>query len=287
MVLQAGDCVALIAPASGQKVGQECLVQHAIHVLSSWGLKIVQVPQFGESRYLAASDPVRAMSLKMALTEPDVKAIFVTRGGYGCARLLPYLLDVQIPSLRCLVGFSDVTTLHLRFQNVANLHCLHAPNIATEYFLADDELAQANRLALHDYLFFGKKDNIVESLQWLCGEHYADVTLDLTTPMTGGCLSLLITSLGTAHEIQTDGKIVMIEDVGEGPYKIDRMLTHLKNAGKFDKARAVIFGSLTHCSSPNIDVKDVICDVLGNIECPVYHSPTFGHDKVNLPWKYD
>lgn len=309
--LKRGDKVALIAPASGQKYQQSHLIDEAIAHLSDWGLSVTITPQLAaNNRYLAASDKDRAESLINALTTPDIKAIFTTRGGYGCARLLPYLTQIplSVPSPRLLLGFSDVTTLHLHFtrQTVPHLFCVHAPNLATAQFLADSKPAAANRAALHQLLFDEYDTNCGNQATSLNAATIADVDLAATPvfsfqtdatpaidamnwqeqPKTGGCLSLLVTSLGTAHEINSTDKWLFIEEVREPPYKIDRMLTHLYNAGKFTAIRGIVFGEMVQCDSQYIKVQSIIAEFADKLSCPVMALPRFGHGEINFPWFY-
>lgn len=311
--LKQGDNVALIAPASGQKHQQSHLIEQAITCLTDWGLVVTITPPLAaHHRYLAASDKVRAESLINALTAPNIKAIFSTRGGYGCARLLPYLTQIPlaIPSPRLLLGFSDMTTLHLHFtrQMCHHLCCVHAPNLATEQFLADTQSAAANRTALRYLLFDGydtdfncrvtlntalnsaMSSSVDPAASHIVSSQTDAVPIDAfhwqEQPKTGGCLSLLVTSLGTEHEITTTDKWLFIEEVGEAPYKVDRMLTHLYNAGKFAAIRGIVFGEMAQCDSPSIKIQDVIKEFAERLSCPVISSPCFGHGKVNLPWFY-
>lgn len=288
LTLKPSDKVALIAPASGQKTGQENLITTALKRLDDWGVRVVQhpvlAPPVKPMQYLASSDSARTQSLLAALTAPDIKAIFVTRGGYGCARLIPYLNAVVVPSPRFLVGFSDVTTLHLHFSATKNLHCVHAVNLATQQFLAETKDAKKNREALHDCLFNGKTSSLL--LSRLSDGKSIEKPILPNVPMTGGCLSLLVASLGTSYELDTAGKVLMIEEVGETPYKLDRLLTQLKLAGKFAEVEAVIIGSLSHCDSAGILAEDVVREIFSDVNSPVYCSPTFGHGTLNLPWHY-
>lgn len=285
--LQRGDKVALIAPASGQKQSDCDLVSKAIDVLAQWGLSVVITPRLQPHRYLSANDNCRAAQLITALTHPEVKAIFVTRGGYGCARLLPYLSECVVPTPRYLVGFSDITTLHLYALQHKNLLSLHAPNLATVQFLAANDMAKTNRQALHNRLF----DGITPRWQLIPLDAQRGVNPNRTnvgenTPRIGGCLSLLVSSLGTKYEVQTQGKVLMLEDIGEAPYKIDRMLTQLRHAGKFEPIKALVFGDMTDCNSPQIDLNRVLLDEFSNDNFPVYHCKQFGHGRINLPWLY-
>lgn len=284
--LQAGDAVAIIAPASGQKTEQQHLLTDAIVLLQRWGLHVVQKPLLNPVRYLSADDSTRAQALHQALTTPDIKAVFATRGGYGCARILPLLTDIVIPTPRLLVGFSDITTLHLHFSGQHNLQALHAPNLATPQLLSNSLNSEQNRQTLYQALFHGIC--ITPTLTPLYPNMDTAVKQRvLQTPVTGGCLSLLTTSLGSGHDIQTAGKTLFIEEIGESPYCIDRMLTHLKNAGKLNQLAGIVIGDLVQCSSPNIDVFDVLCDVLSSVDCPVFHTAGIGHSALNTPWFYD
>lgn len=289
--LQVGDEVALIAPASGQKHDEQSLIEDAVAWLSAQGLRVVIRPAVGQAvRYLSASDQQRADELLRALQHPNVKAIFVTRGGFGCARLLSLLDEVCIPTPRYLVGFSDIVTLHLHFicRQTPNLRCIHAPNLATQQFLADNADARQNREALAAALFHGHFPDL--PLMPLVLPSSVSLASDWqSAPRVGGCLSLLVSTLGTAHAINTEGKTLLIEDVSEAPYKIDRMLTHLRNAGKFDHLKAVIIGDCVGCHSPNIALNDVLKDCFAdadNIDFPVWLTQSFGHGRLNLPWVY-
>ncbi len=283
--LQVGDAVALIAPASGQKADDKALVNTAITLLHDWGLHVVQTPTLQQTHYLAADDHTRASELRQALTTPDIKAIFVTRGGYGCARLLPLLGGISVPTPRYLVGFSDITTLHLYFAEQVNVYRMHGLNLATRQCLADTPAAEQNRQALHAALFAATLPPMHLTPLFAPVSSSAMAILQ-SAPLTGGCLSLLATSLGTAHEIQTAGKTVIIEDIGEAPYKIDRLLTHLKNAGKFDSAAGIILAELVGCDSANLAVQDVLRDVLADVPCPVLCCQGIGHGACNFPWVY-
>ncbi len=281
--LQAGDKVALVAPASAQKAAQQCLIEQSITQLTVWGLDVILTPaKQADAGYLSADDKTRAADLRHALSHPDIKAVFVTRGGYGCARLLALLNGITVPSPRYLVGFSDITTLHLYFAEQTNLFCLHAPNVATEQFLASTPQAENNRQALKQVLF--NKQFPVLNLHPVYLPANADTWQN--APVTGGCLSLLVTSLGTPHSLTTVGKTLFIEEIGEPPYKIDRLLTHLKNAGQFDYVKAVIFGELVNCDSSSVAVQTLLRDFFVGVDFPVLQTAQFGHGAVNMPWFY-
>lgn len=284
LTLQVGDKVALVAPASGQKQGQEQYIQQAVEMLEGWGLSVAITPPLGrDSRYLSAADKTRAKNLIDALTNPEIKAVFNTRGGYGCARLIPFLSNVVIPSPRFLIGFSDITTLHLYFAKNAKVCSVHSVNIATQQCLDKGEDAQRNQQMLHQLLFQGKM--AMFELQPLFPERI-ELRYPSELPSIGGCLSLLVTTLGTDYEINTVGKILFIEEVGESPYKVDRMLTHLKSAGKFDQVAAVVIGDMVGCETATIAILDVLRDIFYDSSFPMFLTRDFGHGSINLPWIY-
>lgn len=287
--LQRGDSVALIAPASGQKNGEDVLVEQALELLSTWGLNVVLTPRLSAQRYLSANDACRAQDVTEALTHPHVKAVFMTRGGYGCARLLPYIADVSLPTPRYVVGFSDITTLHLHGVQQANWQAVHAPNLATQQFLADTPAASRNREALYQALFHQQYPRFdLQPINSAGIVQQRGGSMDCCMhAKVGGCLSLLVTSLGTAHELDSADKVLMIEEVGEAPYKIDRMLTHLRNAGIFQRPKAVIFGEMCGCDSPHIALSEVLAAEFADDDFPVFSTPSFGHGEVNVPWVYD
>ncbi len=289
MILRPGDEVALIAPASGQRYENQDLVDKAIELLTQWGLSVVLPPRLSAHRYLSAIDDERAENLINALTHPRIKAVFVTRGGYGCARLLPRIKEVSIPSPRFVVGFSDITTLHLHGLRQKNWISVHGPNVATEQFLDHTSHSVQNRISLHKALFDGVYDDVPltpmnPNAQLL--QRGGNFNLG-NESLVGGCLSLLVTSLGTDHEINTVDKVLMIEEVGESPYKVDRMLTHLRNAGKFSQVSAVVFGDMISCSSSSISISDILEDEFSNDTFPVFTTESFGHGKANFPWLYN
>lgn len=284
-LLRPGDAVALIAPASGQKADEQHLIREAIALLQGWGLRVVQTPTLNTERYLAADDITRAAALRRALTHPDIKAIFTTRGGYGCARLLPQLTDIVVPTPRLLLGFSDITTLHLHFAEQENLYRVHAPNLATRQCLARTADGETNRQALYHALFAGKYP--ILTLTPLNRQAKQNDKQYLRAPLTGGCLSLTATSLGTAHQIQTTGKILLIEEIGESPYKIDRLLTHLKNTGLLHSVAGVMVADMIACDSSGIAIDALLPTLLSEIDCPLWRCTGIGHGTVNLPWLYD
>ncbi len=231
------------------------------------------------------------MKFKTAIMDPEITAIFCTRGGYGCAKIIENISKINQNNTKItnklLIGFSDITTLHLNFETNPKITSIHAPNLATNQFLRNDKFGKSNRESLYKVLFKGKSANFNNLELINCLSSQKEEELPQNAKLTGGCLSLLVTSLGTNHEVITDGKIIMIEEVTEPTYKIDRMLTHMKNAGKFNEPIAVIFGDLLNCDSPNVKVKDILIDFFKDYKFPVYIGANFGHSEINHSWIYN
>ena len=275
--LKPDDIVALIAPASHMRKGTECWIDESVRVLEGWGLTVqVRCDRDQKKFYLAGDDAYRAKEINAALADPNVAAIFATRGGYGSARILPYLEQPSVGSPKIFCGFSDMTSLLLAFERQApHVFAIHGPNLATEQFLASTNDAAENRERLHTILFSpGAVQN--EAVHFL-RTGYA------RAPIIGGCLSVLVTLLGTPFEPNFTGKIVFLEDVGEKPFRIDRMLTHLKLAGKFEGIKGLLFGEMRGCDDGANDLGEVIMDIFSSDTFPLAIGLKSGHGKNNYP----
>ncbi len=222
---------------------------------------------FSRHRYLAGDDERRLAELRHALGEPDARVLWVARGGYGATRLLPHLpVDAVRRASKWLVGFSDVTALHMLWAR-AGLASLHGANVTT--------LSQWSE---------GARD---ELMSWLTQPsprlfrgrvmHRGDL---VSGRLLGGNLTVLAAMAGTGTLPSLRGAIVLLEDVGERPYRLDRVLTQLVQCGAFDGVAGVIIGQLTDCSEPNADYTalDVLTDVLDPLGVPVLAELPIGHE---------
>lgn len=253
------------------------LVAAAIQLLESWGLVAeIRLGDAGQM-YLAGTDDDRLAALEEALTAPEVRAIFCSRGGYGSQRLLRRLDFSAIASERMLVGFSDITGLHLAAQSHADdsqslLHLVHGPNVATTQLLADNDDARRNRRGLEKMLF--DSSPVTAMVEYLADGR-------ATGRLVGGCLSLIAAQVGTPFMPSLDGSVFFAEDVGESPYKIDRMLHQLLNAGALDQVAGFVFGEMHNCTDPHNDITDVIVDVLAPLGVPIAFGLAAGHGPRN------
>ena len=229
---------------------------------------------FDKKDYLAGSDERRCQELIELLENPKIKAILFARGGYGSMRLLPYLDSYfkKRPKVqpKIIIGYSDLTSLLLYFIQNKKMNPYYGPVVAKDLGESTDKLTQSYlRKALGDTKPLGElKFKEVESLQ--SGKALGEIT--------GGCLSLVVASLGTPYEINTKGKILFLEDIHEKPYAVDRMLTQLTLAKKLKTVKGVIFGSLIY-DGPESAMKEAILHGLQGFKGPVLYGFPAGHGK--------
>lgn len=231
--LKAGDTVALVSPAS--PLDADKLIE-VTAILEGEGYAVRVMPHaLDRTDHLAGHDADRAADLMAAFDDPAVAAVFCTRGGYGCARLFPYLdLERIAASGKPLIGFSDITTLHLAL-NRRRLATIHAPMALTLHYPRAPWVVESFRRVLRGDLTVPDDAPRGETLVPGIAEG----------PMTGGCLCLLADSVGTPEALETEGKILLIEDVDEAPHRIDAMLTHLLNADLLQRCVGIVVGEMT------------------------------------------
>lgn len=238
--LYPGARVALLCASSAVPAER---LSPAVEAVKALGLDPVVYPScLSENRhgYFAADDGQRAKDLSDAFSDPAIRGILCLRGGYGAGRLLPLLNWKDMarhPKLFC--GYSDVTALHVALNQCCRLVTYHTPMPSTEYYQPVDEFTMTYlRRAL-----FGALTGPLPmggAVRTLAGGRASGV-------LCGGNLSLLCDSLGTPWELDTRGKILFLEDIGEKTYRVDAMLTQLRNAGKLDDCAAVLLGGWTDC----------------------------------------
>lgn len=272
--LSPGDVIGVVSPAAA--VSEEHL-RRGCQRLEQLGFGVRLGAQvLDRYRYLAGSDDARVHDLLTLWNDPTVRAIFCSRAGYGSGRLLP-LLDfttlMQAPKI--FLGFSDVTLLLNMLVQQAGLVCFHGPLVAGEFAAGLTPRSQAHLFSLLTTGFGEGALAFSTTLSPGVGEGR----------LIGGCLSVLVATLGTPFALKTDGAILFIEDIGEKPYRIDRMLTQLKQAGKLDRLAGVIFGEMQSCRGETSDpalLFSVITDVFADYDYPVGFGLPSGHEGENL-----
>ena len=275
--LESGDTVALVASSSHQPIEEEHLVGEAVELLQSWGLQVrLQQEIHDKHFYLAGSDRHRACCLERFYLDPKIKALFFTRGGYGASRLLRFLDHEKISLQRkIVVGYSDVTSLLLYFQKVCDMVVYHGPNLATRKMLELEERNQSQASI---------QRNLFKSEEAFLPQHAVDTLKSgqACGQLIGGNLTLFCCSLATPYEPETEGRILFLEDVSEEPYRIDRKLTHLRNAGKFTGLKGIVFGEMVECEGENGLLWDVLAEFFREDPFPVAYNLRSGHGDVCL-----
>lgn len=271
--LKPGDAVNVIAPASACSSAE---LQNLCSLLETWRLQVsVPADIFEKDLLCSNSDVKRYKQLEDAIVDPDTKAIICVRGGYGSLRLIPYLSQLALPSPKLFLGMSDITALHLYFQQRWGWPTLHG-SLNTQRFTAQSIAATKDVL-------FGENAFIFPELTPL--NTIAGHTQRIEAHISGGNLSIVQTSLGTPWQIQAANKIILLEEINERAYRVDRMLEHLRQTGVFDQAAAILLGDFLGGEEPNGSalIPAVLQRFAESCSIPVLQIKGVGHGPVNLP----
>ena len=268
-----GARIAVVAPAGG--VDLECL-QAGVDSLQKLGFETVLGSGIEDRLgYLAGTDERRAAELTSFVEDPEIGAIICARGGYGSVRILERLDAALFRRARKpLVGYSDVTTLLLWQQRQAGLMGLHGPMLERP----DGIPAEAGRVLVRSLTGTGPKARLSGRPLipgWAEGR------------LTGGSLTLVTASLGTPWEVDTRGSILMLEEISEPPYRIDRQLQQLRAAGKLSELAGVGLGEMLNCHDdryPEPELESIFKQILEPLGVPVVSELPFGHGAKNFCW---
>jgi len=269
--LKKGDRVALAAPA--RAVSPEEMAP-AIAMLEGWGLQVV-VPEglYEREGQLAGSDSHRAALMQRLLDDDEVRAIFCCRGGYGTVRIVDRLDFTRFAeSPKWVVGYSDITVLHSHIHRLLGLPTLHA----TMPINMHGEETPATR-TMHDFLF-GTRREAVER-EWEPAALNREGTAQ--GAVTGGNLSILYSLLGSRSQVDTRGKILLVEDLDEYLYHVDRMMLALKRAGMLEGLAALVVGGLSDMHDNTIPfgrtAEQIVREAVEEYHYPVVFGSPFGH----------
>lgn len=273
-LLKTGDTVALAAPARSVSPDETA---PAIALLQSWGLRVKE-PEglYDVENQMAGSDTHRAALMQALLDDEEVRAIVCCRGGYGTVRIVDMLDFSHFEKQpKWLVGYSDITVLHshiARHSDVATLHATMPLNI-TAHALTHPTPATTT---LRQLLFEGRAEHLfgnslpVENRPGSC-----------TATLVGGNLSVLYSLLGSASDLDTRGKILLIEDLDEYLYHIDRMMTALRRAGKLDGLKGLVVGALSDMHDNTVPfghtAEEIVRDAVAGYGYPVAFGCPVGH----------
>lgn len=279
--LRQGDTVGLIKPAGfladefDLQLVKEAVIamglvpKPAAHLMSRYG-------------YLAGSDKDRAADVNAMYADDSVRAVFAVRGGWGSARILPYLdFDVIRANPKLLIGFSDITALHLAFAARAGFATIHGPNAGSSW-------GELSLRSFKNLVFDGGtpeyrnpqavEDRLVQR-KWRTQTIHPGKAVGR---LLGGNLAVLTALIGTSYLPDFDGAILFLEEVDEAEYRIDRMLTQLALAGILGRVAGVVFGQCTNCVTPGpsyggFTVSDLLKQHLGPLRIPAYQGALIGH----------
>ena len=283
--LNPGDTLGIIAPASP---GDQEMAAAGIEYLEAQGFRIrLGRTVHQEHGYLSGADAPRAADINALFADADVQGIICLRGGYGAMRLLELLdYDAISKNPKVFIGYSDITALHVSIGQRTGLVTFHGPMVASDM-----------GKGLPDYTadYFWRAVTRSEPLGPINNPPLFPPAAVITAGtaagcLTGGNLTLIAATLGTPYEIDTCGKILCLEEVGEAPYRIDRLLTQLSLAGKLRAAAGIVVDVCAACDAeatpPSFTVEEVLHDRLGGLNKPVLMNVYFGHtaEKATLPF---
>ncbi len=282
--LTEGAHIGLIATSS--PIYEEENRQKAIKLLEDLGFSVTAGQSCFEQRgYLSGSDELRAADVNRMFGDPNIDAIVCLRGGYGAARILP-MLDYEAirNNPKPFVGFSDITALHCAFQVKCGLVSFHGPMAGAHWQvgLREDRSRTGWLRAMSETCPLGSMENPDGAPFEVFQEGEAEGIL------TGGNLTVLNNLIGTEYMPDLCGKIVLLEDVGEKPYRIDAMLTQFRNTGLLEKCAGFIIGDFTDCggdpNKPTLSLAEIFAELLPK-DKPILQSVHAGHgrDKITLP----
>jgi muramoyltetrapeptide carboxypeptidase len=267
--LKEGDCVAVCALSNF--VSQDDLSE-GIETLKSWGLNVIEAPNLylRDNRY-AGSLKERLEGFQQMLDNPQVKAIFFARGGYGAAQVLPYTdWTEMLKNPKWVIGYSDITALHIALNNMG---VETVSGAMMRGFNKDKESIDMLKDAL-----FGSKPEISIATNENCVKGTA------TGRLVGGNLSIIYSLSGTAFDLNTRDAILFIEDTGEANYSVDRMLLNLQQSGKLQQIKGLIVGEFSGGNQGNdLPLNEIIAKYAAPLNIPVVYGISSGHDNKNLP----
>jgi muramoyltetrapeptide carboxypeptidase len=286
--LKPGDKVGLITPGS---FIPDRTLEKAIANIRNLGFEVVLGKHIRAKRgYIAGTDQQRLDDLHTAFANPDIRAVWCARGGYGCTRLLPdieYELIAKNP--KALIGYSDITALHLAIHQQTGLVTFHGP-------VAGSDFTPYTASHVKAVLMDGAAPHVIQMLS----DHGDVKNPDLYKsqvlrpgrvkgPLSGGNLSLLAAMAGTGFGLNATGKLIFMEDIDEKPYRVDRMLTQLRQSANLDQAAAFALGVFAGCvpepGDESLTLAETVADRLSDLGRPAVYGLTFGHiaNQCTLP----
>ncbi len=279
--LQFGGTVGLVAPSS--PVSEERAKQ-CINRIKSMGFQLKCADNLSASKggYMAGDEETRVSWLHRMFQDPDVDAIFCIRGGDGANRLTEFIdPDVIRNNPKIFVGYSDITSLHLLFNQMCGLVTFHGPMVSSNMV---DHFDQISRIKFFEalmgetvYTYSSPEGKPLQVARHGQGEGR----------LTGGNLTVMCNTIGTPYEIDTDGKILFIEEIGAHIGNMDRNIFQLKHAGKLDHVAGILLGQFTNCRQDEEDysIVNVVSEATRGLDIPILYHVQSGHEfpMITLP----
>lgn len=275
--------IAVVAPASPPQTRSE--LEQATAYFEGLGHRVVFGPNHRKVHgYLAGTDAERAADLQWALSEPGIDMVHALRGGYGTARLHDLIDWGALGEPRIVCGFSDITALHLALAAHVGWVTFYGPNFS-RFTRKKDELTEETKQWFHRALQPQPLGRVFEDPD----DPYV-LTIaegEAEAPLVGGCLTLLCASIGTAYEVETDGCVVMVEDLNTEAYLVDAGLNHLVRAGKLDNAVGFVFGTnvnlqyqtLPEGPESTLSIEEMLDELIAPLGIPAIANVPVGHGK--------
>ncbi len=279
--LKEGDTIGLIAPGSPFS---EDAYERALTNIARLGFKYKNAKNlFLNYGYLAGDDKRRIDDIHQMFADPEVDAIWCVRGGYGTTRLL-YDLDYDLieNNPKILLGYSDITALLQAIHKMTGLVTFHGPVASTEMTDYNTEnfksvlMTNDKNIKISNKISY-ENDSVEFKPQIIVNGH-------MKGPLVGGNLTLLAAIAGTPYQLDAKDKLIFIEDIGEKPYRIDRMLTQLRQTANLKEANGIILGIFNDCNPDpedknTLSLKETLIDRLAYLDIPVFYGFSFGHIK--------
>jgi muramoyltetrapeptide carboxypeptidase len=271
-----GDKIGIVAP--GRKVSAQDIGE-AKKIFATWGLKIVPAVHLHSEHhsYLSGSDDERLEDLQKMIDDPSIKVIISARGGYGTTRILDKIdFTPLVADPKWLIGFSDITALHLKLCKLG-IKSIHS----TMPILFSDPESSASIESLRKILVGESPVIFAESNQ---NNRFGKATAQVI----GGNLSLIVDAIGTSSDPDTNGKILVLEEIDEYFYRIDRMMMHLARSGKLDNLAGLIVGHMTDMKDLKLpfgeSVQEIILNKTKHTKYPIAFGFPIGHENPNIAW---
>lgn len=282
--LRLGDTIGLIAPAGFSRKEK---VKEAYDKITQMGFKVkMGKSPYEKYGYLSGSDQIRARDINEMFKDKEVDGILCLRGGYGTPRILD-LLDYEgiKANPKIFIGYSDITALHIAFNQIAGLVTFHGPMAVSDMIGDFKEFSQESlfNLIMDKKERYEMKNPVKEEIITI-NRGVAQGTI------IGGNLSLIVDTIGTAYEIDVEDKILFIEEIGEEPYNIDRMFNQLRLWGKLERVKGIILGDFNNCKpgkpQDSLSLEEVIDDQIKPLGKPTIYNFQSGHcnPMITLPF---